>query len=72
MSGNVTLASAMAALYKLEKNCRVSSFWDNGFLVEIGDDMNGFEHSQMFESHELDTKAAQWVLGFTTVRVDKE
>lgn len=29
-------------LYDLEINVRLSSFWDGGWTVEIGDEMNGF------------------------------
>jgi hypothetical protein len=29
-------------LYDSEINCEISSFWDGGFTVKIGDEMNGF------------------------------
>lgn len=32
-------------LYDSEINFAVSSFWDGGFSVKIGDDMNGFRAS---------------------------
>lgn len=31
----------MAALYDSEINCSLSSFWDGGFTVKLGDDING-------------------------------
>jgi hypothetical protein len=40
MTAIFTLATAMRELHCLEKNCRVSSFWDDGFLIEIGDEQN--------------------------------
>lgn len=30
-------------LYNSEINVSISSFWDGGFEVKIGDDMNGFK-----------------------------
>jgi hypothetical protein len=32
----------MEALYAAEINCTVSSFWDAGFSVRLGDEMNGW------------------------------
>ncbi len=32
----------MEDLYKLETNFKISCFWDGGFGVSIGDDMNGY------------------------------
>ena len=32
----------MKKLYKSEINCSISSFWDNGWDVKLGDDMNGY------------------------------
>jgi hypothetical protein len=36
------LGVVMDALYESEINCSVSTFWDGGFIVQLGDDMNGF------------------------------
>jgi len=36
------LTTVLMNLYRSEINCSISSFWDNGFLVQLGDDMNGF------------------------------
>lgn len=35
------LARTMRELYASEINCGMSSFWDAGFEVWLGDDMNG-------------------------------
>ena len=32
----------MQRLYDSEINLTVSSFWDDGFYVKLGDEMNGF------------------------------
>jgi hypothetical protein len=34
--------SIMQRLYDSEINATVSSFWDDGFYVKLGDEMNGF------------------------------
>ena len=34
--------SVMQRLYDSEINAWVSSFWDDGFYVRLGDEMNGF------------------------------
>jgi hypothetical protein len=36
------LTTVLMNLYGSEINCSISSFWDDGFLVQFGDDMNGF------------------------------
>jgi hypothetical protein len=36
------LQTVMMALYDSEINCSITSFWDNGFTVKFGDEMNGF------------------------------
>ena len=36
------LGAVIQALYKSEINCSVSTFWDGGFTVKLGDEMNGF------------------------------
>lgn len=38
----LSLRKVMEALYAAEINCVVSSFWDAGFSVRLGDDMNGW------------------------------
>jgi len=36
------LGTVIAALYESEINCSITSLWDNGFTVKLGDEMNGF------------------------------
>lgn len=54
------LVLRMAALYNSEINCGVSSFWDGGFDVWIGDDMNGKKAETNFDAGDL-SKAADWL-----------
>lgn len=37
-----TLDTVLALLYAHEINCGLSSFWDGGWSVWIGDEMNGY------------------------------
>jgi hypothetical protein len=41
------------ALYKSEINISITSFYDAGFQIKIGDEMNGF-CDKMVETHSLD------------------
>jgi len=36
------LQTIMAKLYASEINCSIASFWDGGWTVKLGDEMNGF------------------------------
>lgn len=36
------LGAIIEALYESEINCCVSTFWDGGIEVKLGDEMNGF------------------------------
>ena len=36
------LGSVIDALYASEINCSLSTFWDGGIEVKLGDEMNGF------------------------------
>ncbi len=36
------LGETIDKLYKSEINCSVSTFWDGGINVKLGDEMNGF------------------------------
>jgi len=46
----MNLLKVMAALYDSEINCSLSSFWDGGFTVRLGDAVNGFMDSATFMS----------------------
>ena len=38
-----SLETVLARLYRSEINVSISTFWDGGWDVKLGDDMNGFE-----------------------------
>jgi hypothetical protein len=56
----MTLTSALQALYDREINCGLGSFWDQGYRVWIGDDMNGIKAERWFDASKLD-EAAKWL-----------
>lgn len=60
----ITLLQAMQYLYEHEINCSISSFWDGGWEVKIGDDMNGFKSSSQFDNAELEL-VADWLISET-------
>jgi len=39
----VDIAVVLAALYESEIDCRLKSFWDDGWHLALGDHMNEFE-----------------------------
>jgi len=59
---NPSLLSVLCALYASEMNVSISisSFWDEGWEVKLGDTVNGFIVEKTFANAELD-KAAQWL-----------
>src|SRR6516164_20968 len=56
-----SLISALCALYANEINVSVcvSPFWDEGWLVKLGDRIHGFMVAKTFPNGELD-QAAHW------------
>ena len=40
----------MKKLYRSEINCSISGFWDNGWDVKLGDDLNGYTAEGNFET----------------------
>ncbi len=54
------LLDVIAALYASEINCSVASFWDAGWTVRLGDEMNGFAAQATFGPEELD-RVASWL-----------
>jgi hypothetical protein len=40
--GPMDIEIVMKRLYESEINCSISSFWDGGWTVRLGDEMNGF------------------------------
>lgn len=55
-----TLETVLAALYRNEINCGLSSFWDGGWTVWIGDEMNGRRAEAEFDRGDLD-KIPAWL-----------
>lgn len=53
------LLAVMLALYASEINIAVSCFWDGGWDVKLGDNMNGFKAEKNFD--DLDS-AAPWLI----------
>ena len=53
------LSAVLAALYASEINAGLSSFWDAGFTVWLGDHMNGRE-AESFAGPDI-AKAADWL-----------
>lgn len=47
------------ALYDSEINVEISSFWDAGWIVKIGDAMNGFAAEMTFD--DLDENTSRWL-----------
>lgn len=58
---NEGLHAVMSALYASEINCGVSSFWDGGWTVWIGDDNNGRRAEATFDGHRL-CEAPAWLI----------
>lgn len=56
-----TLAEVMQRLYNSEINCGLSSFWDGGWTVWIGDELNGRHAEALFDHVDFD-KIPQWLL----------
>lgn len=52
------MENLLQELYKSEINFRISTFWDEGFKVEIGDEMNEFVAE--FSSHDL-SECMNWL-----------
>lgn len=52
------LAAVMQSLYNSEINCAVSCFWDGGWDVKLGDDMNGYQAEDNFDDL---AEAAKWL-----------
>jgi hypothetical protein len=36
------LSTVLPALYERQLNCSISCFWDSGWDVKLGDELNGF------------------------------
>lgn len=54
------LASLLTKLYASEINVSVSSFWDRGWTIQLGDIGNGLKASSDFDNEHLD-QAVRWL-----------
>ena len=52
------LGDVIDKLYAGEINCRVSTFWDLGLRVSLGDEVNGFVATALVKTS---TEAAEWL-----------
>ena len=59
LQGVISLDDAMRVLYNNEINCSVATFWDGGYIVKIGDDLNGFKADMMVATP---VEASVWLL----------
>lgn len=46
----MTLEQLLARMYACEINCRIASFWDAGWDVWLGDEMNGWKEKGWAET----------------------
>jgi hypothetical protein len=60
MSGD--LVKALQRLYETETNINISSFWDSGWTVKLGDELNGYVAERTFHNDELG-ELANWIEG---------
>lgn len=56
-----SLTSILQALYRSEINCSISCFWDAGWDVKLGDEMNGWRAHANFTNDELD-EIGPWLI----------
>jgi hypothetical protein len=53
-----SLTQVLQALYRSEINVTISCFWDGGWEVQLGDQLNGFVAETWFDNAKLDDAAA--------------
>lgn len=59
VTGIVSIDDAMGILYNNEINCSVATFWDGGYVVKLGDTLNGFQAETMVNTP---IEASVWLL----------
>jgi hypothetical protein len=59
------LVKALQRLYETETNLNISSFWDSGWTVKLGDELNGYVAERTFHNDELG-ELANWIDGQMT------
>jgi hypothetical protein len=50
------LQSILDKYYKQERNVKLESFWDGGWIVMLGDELNGYTAESAFDTLEEVTK----------------
>ncbi len=55
----MTPIEKMQAIYDMEINCQINSFWDGGFYVTFGDHINGWKTQE--ENFETYQEAVDWI-----------
>lgn len=55
----MNLINELQKIYNSEINFSISTFWDGGFDVSLGDEINGFEESYNFDRIE---DAIKWLI----------
>ena len=58
--GDGRLMATVRALYRSEINCAVSTFWDGGMRVRLGDEVNGWAADAEFDIGD-DREAGAWL-----------
>lgn len=53
LPSNYSVWDVMQCLYRSEINCGMASFWDGGFCVWLGDDINGKVSESQFLDEEF-------------------
>lgn len=56
-----SLISIIQALYRSEINCSISCFWDAGWDVKVGDEINGWRAQTNFANDKLGD-AGPWLI----------
>jgi len=54
----MTSIEKLKAVYDMEMNIRIESFWDGGYTIFLGDDMNGYVETKGFNDLE---KGIDWL-----------
>jgi len=50
----------LKAIYDMEMNCRIESFWDGGWTFALGDSTSGFLGNETFENEDFE-KGVDWL-----------
>lgn len=64
----MTVDEALRYAYKQETNISITTFWDDGWQVKIGDDWNGFSHEKKFKRDGFDL-IGPWIVKSVDERI---